>query len=120
MADEPQNLTLNFKRILQDPGKAPKPAQRIVWTRVGPDFQIDVGFFDLAELRLAVEDARSSPTHGSMMEVPFYVTDRFILTLGNVIELSKITEQMMSDVRRTMKEAGVEETHPLLKVKEDR
>ena len=107
MADERDNLTLNIKRILVEPGSPPKPAQRFFWTRVGPDFQLDVGYFDLPELRTAVEEARSAPDKESKTMVQFIVTDRFLLTLANVLELWRAAEGMMKDVRKTMEAAGV-------------
>ena len=107
MSDERDSLTLNFKRILLDPGIPPKPAQRFFWTRVGPDFQLEIGYFDLPELRTALEEARTAANKESKAVVHFNVTDRFMLTLANVIELSRAADGMMADVTKTMKAAGV-------------
>ena len=119
MAEAPASLTLNFKRTLRDPEAPPKPAQRFFWTRVGPDFQLDVGYFDLPELRIAVEEARAAPNKESKTTVHFNVTDRFTLTLANVLELSRAAEGMMEDVRKTMKAAGVTDLGALATFKEE-
>lgn len=119
MAEEPASLTLNFKRILRDPEAPPKPGQRFIWTRVGPDYQLDVGYFDLPELRAVVEEARSAPKKESTTPVAIHVTDRFNLTIANVVELAAVVEQMMMDVRQQMKAAGVSDLGASVAFKEE-
>jgi hypothetical protein len=91
MAEE---ASLRIKRVLTNPDVPPKTVNKFMWARVGTDVCLEAGFFDLFELREAVEAAR---TAGQSSEVTLRVTDRFVLSPQAVADLIQVVREMETD-----------------------
>lgn len=102
-------VTLKLRRNLLAPLSPPKPAQQFAWARVGPEIQLEVGHFDLPELRDAIKRAEES---GAPAEATLNVTDRFVLSPQGVANLARIASEMMADMKKQgfVLEAGPDDT----------
>lgn len=101
------NLTVN--RILMSPDTPPKPGHKFLWTRVGTEVMLEVGHFDLVELKRAVDEATDSESKSSNSPVSLYITDRFFLNLANAVELSKAVNSMLKDLKTSVLGSGITE-----------
>lgn len=70
-------LELKVQRVLTDPAAPVKAAQNFQFTRVGEELQLDVGYFDMPNLKEIVDKAKKGETVGELL---FIVTDRFSLS----------------------------------------
>ena len=95
-------VEVKIERVLVNPGDPPKPAHKFIWTRVGDDLMLDVGHFDLVELRGAIKEGGESGKEGT---AKFYVTDRFMLTPQVVLELREAMTKLMGDLEEKEKAA---------------
>lgn len=90
-------ITLQVRRSLVNPSAPPKALHQALFTRVGTDIALDLGHFDLPELREVIERAKaagSGPT-----ELTLHVTDRFVLSPQNVQSLWRTMQQIVKDLR---------------------
>ena len=89
-----KSITLNLKRNLVAPKEPPKPLHQLLFTRVGHDIQLDAGYFDMVELRPFVDQANETAT-----ELTFNVTDRFLITPTNAMQIYESLTAMVKDIR---------------------
>lgn len=100
MANEGVDLKLN--RVLADPTSVPKSMHRIMWTRVGDMIVLEVGYFDLPDLRVAINQKKeesAKPTESST-DVNFFVTDRFFVTPSVVKDICNDLDGLLKDLRK--------------------
>ena len=76
MADE--ELALKFRRVVVNPADGPRAVQKFIWTRVGNEILVDVGYFDLVDLNAAIKRKKGDP--GDDVELNFFITSRFSIT----------------------------------------
>jgi hypothetical protein len=88
---------IKLRRHLVNPSVPPKPAHQFMWTRVGTDIVLEVGYFDLPELRTALQRAKDK---GQPAETSFYVTDRFTLTPTSVASLVQAGKDLARDMEQ--------------------
>ncbi len=100
----PTSATIKVRRELVEPQTPPKAAHKFLFTRVGVDIVLEVGFFDLLQLREAVE-ARNSQAEPP--EVILHVTDRFTLSPQGLQDLSAIVKQLVEDMPNYVQEPAV-------------
>jgi len=105
--------TIKLKRVLVNPQIPPKPAHKFLFTRVGVDLVLEVGYFDLPELREAVEAGKSKAENAEPDEVQLHITDRFVLSPQGVMDLAQVANQLQQDVGTYAQPS--EETAPLRK-----
>ena len=98
-------VEVKVERVLVNPDDPPKPAHKFVWTRVGSDLMLDVGHFDLVELRNAITEGGKGGKEGT---AKFYVTDRFILTPPVVNELIEAMTKLKDDLEEKQEKAAEE------------
>ena len=76
METKDNEVKVKTQRVLRDPFLAPETAGHFAFTRVGEDTQMDVGFFDLNDMKAALDSARE----GGEAATQFFVTHRFVLS----------------------------------------
>lgn len=92
-------VSLKLKRILRDPDAPPTAVHKFMWTRVGTDICFEVGFFDLPELRDAVERGRQEAAGAGPMEVTLHVTGRYVLSPQAVADLVQVVRELEADIK---------------------
>ncbi len=92
-------LNLKLKRVLHDPDAPPTAAHKFMWTRVGTDICFEVGFFDLPELREAVERAKQQGTSAEPIEVALHLSGRYVLSPQAVADLSQVVKELEADMK---------------------
>lgn len=96
MPDEPE-VQLQLKRTLVDGASTPcKVVHKFYWTRVGSDISLDIGYFDLAELRAAINRAHEKPEEPQSLNL--YVTDRLVLSASGAQSFIESAEQLKEDL----------------------
>jgi len=92
----PEEITMETRRILVDPGAPIKSAHNFGVARVGDNFQLDVGFFDLLNLKEAVDSARAG---AEPAELHFIVTDRFALSRSSFEILARKVREIHDKIK---------------------
>jgi hypothetical protein len=95
MANEEKKVRINIRRTLVDPKLPPKPAHHFLWTRVGADITLDVGHFDLPEVRAVMEKAKSVDN----ADLILFVTDRFTLTPQGLSNFLQAAHDLEKDLK---------------------
>lgn len=86
-----------LKRIVVDPAQPPEAAHAFVWARVGGQFLLEVGFFDMLEIHGAVTAARDEAKEEK--ESPsLIITRRYVLSPEAVSQLSETVDAMMKEL----------------------
>lgn len=100
MADKPLELKMN--RVLVDSATPPKPINKIQWTRVSDSIVMEVGYFDLPELRHASNAAKEAAAEGQEppATVNLFITDRFTVTPSAAIQLKEDLDGLVADLRK--------------------
>jgi len=90
-------------RMVVDPARPPRQVHRFLYTRVGAEMVLDVGYHDMAELKEFVDKVRAktaeTPTE-SAGELPLYVTDRFVLPISAAEDLLRTADFIRKDLER--------------------
>lgn len=92
----PEGITLQLDRQLLDPERPPLPAHKFFWTRVGGDVVFEIGFFDLPELRDALEKSRQS---NLQEKVRVAIAGRYALSPAAALELLKQAQLLVDDLK---------------------
>lgn len=91
-------MAIRLNRVLVQGALTPyKVVQRFVWTRVGPDVTLDIGYFDMVELHQASEGVAASAEKDQA--VNFYVTDRLVLSGTGIQSFIESAEQLKAHLR---------------------
>lgn len=100
-------------RVVMDPARAPRQVHRFLYTRVGAEILLEVGYHDVAELKVFVDKVKENPDNVEAAgELPLYVTDRFVLSKAAAEDFIKTAEFMREDLeqlktrKRALKEQG--------------
>ncbi len=125
MANETETgkVAFSIQRTLRDPHAPPVAAHKFMWTRVGTEIVLEVGFFDLVNVREAVERhhpaaARGLVAGGMQMEgepateekaVQLVVTHRFVISAMGVEDLASQVIALRDDVRAHLTPKGDKE-----------
>ena len=94
---------LRLRRSLVDPRLAPKPAHHFVWTRVVSDVALEVGHFDLPEVRAALERSRTAAAATGSdpgAELTMFVTDRFVMTTQGISSFLNAADELKRDLEK--------------------
>lgn len=98
MAD--QGVSLRLNRVLVDSTAPPKSMHRIMWTRVGDMIVLELGHFDLAELRQVINAHKElQKPDEKPADVNFFVTDRFFVTPSIAKELHNDLDGLVNDLQ---------------------
>jgi hypothetical protein len=89
------DAVMRLKRVLANPGLI-KSANRFLFTRVGAELVLDVGFIDPAEMRQA---AKAPPTPDGPPMVDYVVTDRFALSPDAAANLFAVAKKIVTDLQ---------------------
>lgn len=92
-------LELALKRVLVDRTASPRAAHHLRWTRVGLEYVLEVGHYDLVALREAMNKAKEGE---SPVSVDFYVTDRFTLGLDTIERITDSMKELRDDWDKLM------------------
>lgn len=104
-----RTVRLKIQRSFLPSARPPKPAHRFLFSRVGDQVSLDVGYLDSSEMfelmhRLdsAEKGKKASPAGKKTPErvVNLYVTDTFLLSPQAALELLAISQQIVEDLRR--------------------
>jgi len=87
-----------LKRILVDPSAPPTAAHLITWTRVGHEYLLDVGHYDLVAAREAISKEATTVEEATMVDL--YVTHRFALSQETVERLILSLDELKADMER--------------------
>lgn len=99
--NETDTIQYNAIRIVVDPSRAPRQVHRFFYTRVGTEMVIDVGYYDTAELRIAIEGVREvGADPGKALDVPFFVTDRFVLSVSAAEDFIRTADFVRADLEK--------------------
>ena len=113
MPDEPE-VQIQIRRMLVAGASTPsKVVHKFYWTRVGTDISVDIGYYDLVELRDAIGALREDPAGGQVVNL--YVTDRLLLSPSGAQSFIESAEQLKNDLRA----AGIDLTQEQGGKKED-
>jgi hypothetical protein len=93
-------LQIKVNREVKTSGP-PKIVHKFNWVRVGPDVMLEVGYFDLLDLRTAVEAGKSGDAEAA---ATLHVTDQFALSPQAVIDLIDVVGQLGKDIEAMKKE----------------
>jgi len=91
-------VTLNVRRNLANP-EPPTALHQARYSRVGSDILLEVGYFDLPELRDAMERARNIESAGNSADVTLHVTHRFSMSPQGVRALAHTVQRMLQDLQ---------------------
>lgn len=72
-----------LKRVLLNPKAPPIVANHFLWTRVGQEYVVEVGYYDLFEVRSALKKAKTVQ-ESEPPTVDFFVTHRFAVGLDSI------------------------------------
>ena len=96
-----KGIPIQLKRILPPGSKPPKPANTFVWIRIDSTYHLETGYYDALSYGELIESLTSeSKSDEEDTSDPFLesvVTDRFILTPKDVLELYKAVSVMFDD-----------------------
>ncbi len=90
--------TIKIRRVLVDSQAPPKAAHKFLFTRVGVDLVLEVGYYDFPELRDAIKASESEARSAEPPIVTVNVTDRFVLSPQGVMDLAQVAEELKKDV----------------------
>lgn len=102
MADEsiPKRQGVELRRVLLDPSP-PRAAHAFGWSRVGEQFQIELGYLDL---QVVGELLKNKKNEGEIAgTTDWYITDRFILDTASVERLIEIVKLLSEEYERFKK-----------------
>lgn len=94
MSEQPVELRLERIKLRED--APPYPAHKFFYTRVGPDILLEIGHFDLVELRSALEESRES---GERSDVKIFISDSFSLSPQAAFELMQMAQRLVDDLK---------------------
>jgi hypothetical protein len=91
MSSEKKKIPID--RVIHNPDQPPKPLHRVFWTRVGIDTMLDVGYFDLVDLRRVDQEGfdTSEP-------LPFHITDRFFVNPESALHLLSAAQGLVDSL----------------------
>lgn len=89
---EKKTVKIKARRAVLHPEKPPRIFNKLLWTRVGPEAVLDIGYYDLAEMRDALDKAKASPS--TETEVTVYVTERLTITPISILDLLRVSSQL--------------------------
>lgn len=96
MAEQPKEARLKINRVLQNANLPPKQLNKVHWTRVGSDLQLDFGHYDLPNLRDAINAYQDSK---EVQPVNLMVTDRFVISPTTAVDLHNTFSAIVQDLR---------------------
>lgn len=88
---------ISLNRILVDPTAPATVAHAFIWTRVGHEYVLDVGHYDMVAMREAVNKAKEKKTEEA---VDFFVTHRFSLGLDTIKRVTTSMKELREDWER--------------------
>lgn len=87
----PKIVKFKINRQVVDVGSPPKQAHKFLFTRIGREFVLEVGFFDFTALRAAIEAGSKAVTP---RPVSLHISDRFVLSFEAARELVELGKQV--------------------------
>jgi hypothetical protein len=92
----PKTIKAKLNRVLvsSEPIQA---AHRFLYTRVGAEIVLDVGYFDLPDLKEKVDAAKGVP--GAVVESTFFVTHRFSLSPEAAAQLAETVNMLVKNLK---------------------
>lgn len=92
-AKTPDHVPMSVHRVLLD-ASPPVVIHHLSWARGGTEILLEVGYFDLLQVHEELNEVRSGEATG--MEVDWFVSNRFILSIETarrmLASLSQLTE----------------------------
>lgn len=98
MSDEAVKVSIRGIRHLLNPERSPSSFNKVLWTRIGSEAVIEIGFYDLPEMRDALQAAIDTP--GKIVDVTVNVTDRFSISPGNLLDIIRAAGSLGRDFVR--------------------
>jgi hypothetical protein len=86
-----EGVSLRLERHLVDGAGLPLTVQHFLLTRVGNDILLEAGFFDLVELKTAIDGAKG----GGPLAVRLYVRDRVMMSRETLRQLQGAVEHIL-------------------------
>src|SRR5690606_11390635 len=96
MTQKIKEAKVKINRVIQNSNAPPKQVNKVFWTRVGSDIQLDFGYFDLPSLREAINAYSES---SDPQPVNLIITDRFVLSAKSALEIHGELSRMVDDLR---------------------
>ena len=110
-----RSITVRPRRVVTHPEHAPATFHKVLWTRLGTDLVLEFAHMDLETVRQAME--ASGNKDSAEIDVTLYISQRYSMTPGAVIELLRTVREVSSDlVKEGLLKA--EDVEAALKVKE--
>jgi hypothetical protein len=94
MADE-DVLAVELQRASVSPEAPAVPVYHFVITRVGNEFLLEPGYVDLAELKIAIDQARLLGGQGPV-RVPLYIREKYLCTQDALVQLRTAADEILS------------------------
>lgn len=91
-------LAAKLRRVLTSAAPI-EAAHRFMWTRVGTEIELTVGYLDLAALKDVIDAAKLKATPDEVVEIPFYVTHRFSLSPDAAVHLAEVANEIVSNLK---------------------
>jgi hypothetical protein len=96
-----KGIPIQLKRILPPGSKPPKPANTFVWARFDGTYHLETGYYDALSYGKLLEalagEGISDEVETLNPSLESFVTDRFILTPKDVLELYRAVSVMFND-----------------------
>lgn len=87
-----ESVSLSMRRVVAHPELPPQTFSKVLWTRVGKDFVLEIAHWDLPELRDSIERAKKEV--GLIPEVTIHISQRYSLSPDRVLELLSVCGQV--------------------------
>ena len=97
MTDKPTPIAIDGERVLLDRSTNPKALHKILWTRVGSEVQLDLGYYDINEVNTAIEEGKKK--QAERVSTNLYITDRFVVSPTTVVQLSEDIEGLVKSLK---------------------
>ncbi len=91
--DEAERIGVSLERILLRPDEPPKPIHRFFYAVVGNEISLEVGYYDIRTLHLAMKARKSGSDEP--VESKFYVTDRFVLSPSAAVDMYRNARNLL-------------------------
>ena len=96
-----KKIPIEIRRVLPVGSPPPKPANTFAWTRIDSIYHLEASYFDAFSygklLKELADQGFDDEREGGTSHLESFVTDRYILTPKDVLELYTVVKVMFDD-----------------------
>ncbi len=99
--DSSKEIPIEIRRVLPAGSNPPKPANNFAWTRIDNTYHLETSYFDAIFYGKLLKELSENSFDGEKVDdipcLDTFVTDRFVLTPKDVLELYNAVKTMFED-----------------------